>query len=150
RHPRTGEHLCAVRDEEGAARRRRDRAPDETVRLHRGGDRPHAGGNAADHDPGGDPVSSVGPATVRPFERSLPPVTGLGMAALACAVVSGVVVASQVGMDDPPLVVPTVFVAAALLLEIAAVVVLVRIRPFAWDRFRLVFSVGLAAYVLQS
>ena len=95
-------------------------------------------------------MSSLGPAGVRPFERSMPPVTGLGMASLACAVVSGVIVASQVGMDDPPMVVPTMFVAAALLLEIATVVVLVRIRPFAWDRFRLVFSVGLAAYVLQS
>ena len=32
-------------------------------------------------------MSTLGPAGVRPFERSLPPVTGLGMAALACAVV---------------------------------------------------------------
>lgn len=95
-------------------------------------------------------MSTLGPAGVRPFERSMPPVTGLGMASLACAVVSGVIVASQVGMDDPPMVVPTMFVAAALLLEIATVVVLVRIRPFAWDRFRLVFSVGLAAYVLRA
>lgn len=95
-------------------------------------------------------MSAAAPGTLRPFERSLPPVTGLGMAALACAVVGGVIVAAQVGMDDPSLVVPAVFVAAGLLLEVVAVVALVSIRPFAWDRFRLVFSVGLAAYVLQS
>lgn len=86
----------------------------------------------------------------RPFERRLPPIVGLAMAALTFAVVGGVIVAAQFGLTGASLVVPAVFVVGALVLEAITVVVMARIRPFAWVRFRQVFLIALAAYVLQS
>jgi hypothetical protein len=46
--------------------------------------------------------------------------------------------------------VPTGFMVGAIVLELAAIVMLVTIRPFAWDRFFLVLGWTLLAYVLQS
>lgn len=85
----------------------------------------------------------------RPFERRLPPVVGLGMGALTLAVVGGIIVAAQFG-TDASLLVPSIFVGGALVIEVSAVVVLATIRPFAWRRFRQVFLATLTAYVIQS
>lgn len=85
----------------------------------------------------------------RPFNRKMPPVVGLGMAALSLAVIGGVLVAAQIG-TEPSLVLPRVLVTVALVLEAVAVVMMVRVRPFAWAVFRKVFGVALCAYIVQS
>lgn len=95
-------------------------------------------------------MTDVATTWTRPFERRLPPVVGLGMASLTLAVVGGIIVASQFGVEGASLVVPGVFVGGSLLLEVVAAVVLATIRPFAWDRFRQVFLIALAAYVVQA
>lgn len=97
-----------------------------------------------------EPTISAAHGTVRPFERSMPPVVPVAMASLSLAVVGGVIVSAGAGLEDPSLVVPTGFVAGAVLFELVAVVMAATIRPFAWDRFRLVFGWSLLAYVIQS
>lgn len=93
--------------------------------------------------------SSVRAGHVRPFERRLPPVIPVAMVALGFAVTTGVLLAAQV-TGEPSLVLPTVLAAAAVALEIVAVVMAVNIRPFAWGRFRQVALWALLAYVAQS
>lgn len=85
----------------------------------------------------------------RPFERTMPPVIGLGMAALTLAIIGGVLIASQIG-TEPSLTLPRVLVVIALVVEAIAVVIMIRVRPFAWGLFRKVFGVALCAYVVQS
>ena len=85
---------------------------------------------------------------VRPFERKLPPVVGVAMVALAFAVTGGVILAGQ-PVQHPSLVGPTVLEGGALVLELVSIVMMLRIRPFAWDRFRLVFGWAFLAYVIQ-
>lgn len=92
---------------------------------------------------------SAAPDVVRPFERPMPPIVAIGMSALSLAVISGVLVAGQIG-GQPSLTLPAVLVVIGLLLEIVSVAFLVRIRPLAWWRFRTVFGWTLLAYVLQS
>lgn len=94
-------------------------------------------------------MSSVTDAPVRPFERKLPPVVPVAMLGLTLAITGGVIVVGQIG-EKPSLAVPTVFMSGAIILELAAIVMLVTIRPFAWPRFALVFRWTLLAYVLQS
>ncbi len=95
-----------------------------------------------------DTGTGSGAAPMRPFERKLPPVVGVSMVALACAVVAGVILAALV-FQHTSLVVPTIFVVAALVLEATAIGMMVSIRPFAWDRFRLVFGWAFVAYAIQ-
>lgn len=90
-----------------------------------------------------------GPVATRPFDRVLPPVVPVAMAALALAVSGGVIVAAGAAMN-PSLVLPTVLVVGAIVLELAAVVMSLLIRPFAWGRFVQVFLWALLAYAVQS
>lgn len=94
-------------------------------------------------------MSSVAAAPVRPFERKFPPVVVAAMVGLTLAITGGVLVVAQMG-EKQSLAVPTGFMAGAIVLELAAIVMLVTIRPFAWDRFFLVLGWTLLAYVLQS
>jgi len=91
----------------------------------------------------------VGPPTELPFDRKLPPVIGVSMAALTLAVTGGVILAAQ-AMSRPSLTLPTVLEIAAVALELAAVGMLISIRPFAWGRFRQVFGFALIAYIIQA
>jgi hypothetical protein len=93
-------------------------------------------------------MSAVEVAAVRPFERKFPPVVGVAMLALALAVTGGVILAGQ-AQEHPSVTTPGVLEVGAIVLELAAFVMLARIRPFAWDRFRLVFAWALVAYVIQ-
>lgn len=88
-------------------------------------------------------------AHARPFERRVPPVIPVAMTALGLAITAGVILAAQ-AMVQPSLVLPAVLIAAAVALEITAVVLAATIRPFAWSRFRQVGAWTLLAYVLQS
>lgn len=94
-------------------------------------------------------LSTPAADTVRPFERKVPPVVGLGMGALTAAITGGVLMVSQIE-EEPALLVPGVLMGAAITLEIVAVVLLVTIRPFAWSRFTQVFGWALLAYLFQS
>ncbi len=93
-------------------------------------------------------MSAVDVAAVRPLERKFPPVVPVAMVALALAVVGGVILAGQ-AMEHPSVTLPAALEVAAIALELVAVVLLVRIRPFAWQRFGQVFAVALIAYVVQ-
>ncbi|MEI2639295.1 MAG: hypothetical protein V9F03_09900 [Microthrixaceae bacterium] len=93
---------------------------------------------------------SAAPDVVRPFERPMPPIVAIGMSALSLAVISGVLVAGQIG-GQPSLTLPAVLVVIGTSCwRLVSVAFLVRIRPFAWWRFRTVFGWTLLAYVLQS
>ncbi|MFN8037317.1 MAG: hypothetical protein U0V73_15455 [Acidimicrobiia bacterium] len=94
-------------------------------------------------------MSAVLPPPVRPFERKLPPVVGLSMVALALAVIGGIVISARIG-EKMSLVLPIALAVAAGVLELAAIVIMARIRPFAWDRFLLVGKWALLAYVIQA
>lgn len=89
-------------------------------------------------------------APVRPFDRKLPPVVEVAMVGLAAAVTGGVILAAQSTENDPSLVLPTILMAVAVVLELAAAVLALRIRPFAWDRFRQVYLWGFVAYAIQA
>jgi hypothetical protein len=88
-------------------------------------------------------------ASTRPFERKMPPVVEVAMVALAAAVTGGVILAAQ-ATEEPSLTIPTILMVAAAVLELVAAVLLVRIRPFAWDRFRLVYGWAFVAYAIQA
>ena len=94
-------------------------------------------------------MSATAAGVLRPFERKFPPVVAIGMVALTLAVTGGVLVVSQIG-EDPALLVPSILMGGAIVLEIVAIVMLVTIRPFAWDRFAQVFRWALLAYIAQS
>lgn len=89
------------------------------------------------------------PGAQRPFTRSMPPVIGLGMAALTLAIIGGVLIASQIG-TELSLGLPSVLVVVALVVEVVAVAIMIRISPFAWGLFGKVFGVALCAYLVQS
>ncbi|MCZ7536537.1 MAG: hypothetical protein M5T61_11950 [Acidimicrobiia bacterium] len=94
-------------------------------------------------------MSTTAVTAVRPFERKLVPVVGIGMAALTSAITGGILVAAQIG-EEPELVLPSVLMGAAIVLETTAIVMLVTIRPFAWTRFAQVLRWALLAYVFQA
>ena len=90
-------------------------------------------------------MSAVSAVPVRPFDRKLPPVVIVAMVGLTMAITGGVLVVAQIG-QKPSLAVPTGFMVGAIALELAAIGMLVTIRPFAWDRFFLVLGWALLAY----
>lgn len=93
-------------------------------------------------------MTAVDVATVRPFERTMPPVVPVAMVALALAVTGGIFLAAN-ALQDPSLALPATLEIAAIVLEIVAYVMAARIRPFAWDRFRQVYLWAFLAYAIQ-
>lgn len=80
-------------------------------------------------------------------DRPLPPVTQLGVAALVLVVAAGIYLAAGAGRD-PSLVPAIVLVAAAGVLVLLAVVLLARVREFAWAKFRMVYGWALLEYAV--
>ncbi|HZU75383.1 MAG TPA: hypothetical protein VFA70_01375 [Dehalococcoidia bacterium] len=80
-------------------------------------------------------------------ERRLPPITAIAVLAMALVIVGGIDIAAQIP-GQPALAPPAVLTALAAALLVADLVILSRVRPFAWRRFRLVFGCTLAAYVV--
>lgn len=78
-------------------------------------------------------------------ERSLPPVAELAIATMVLVVVGGTFIAAHIPRDVP-LLLPTVLMVVAYGIFIVNVFLLSRVRDFAWDVFRLVFSRSLAGY----
>ncbi len=92
--------------------------------------------------PGHDPAAAVS-------GRRIPPVTELAVASLALVVVGGIVMASYVPRR-PPLGIPIALLAASGLLMATNVVMLKRLKTFAWDAFFLVGRWAFLAYVVAA
>lgn len=81
------------------------------------------------------------------MRRRLPPVAELTVGSMALVIVGGIWMASHLPAR-PPLGPALGLLIAGVVLLATAVVLLARIRPFAWDRLFLVARWALAAYVV--
>jgi len=99
-------------------------------------------GAAAPGSPG-----SGAPAGGSLARRQLPPVAGLAVASIALMLIGAIYLAAQFP-GHPALALPVSLVGAGALLTIAALVLLSRIRPFAWPVFFLVFRWPLLSYLV--
>jgi hypothetical protein len=81
--------------------------------------------------------------------RRFPPVAELATVSLAMVVVGGILLASYVPRR-PPLGLPTALACIGAALILASVVLLSRLRDFAWGRFFAVFRWALLAYVISA
>ena len=80
--------------------------------------------------------------------RRLPPIAEIAVAAMALIIIGGITLASRLPRPAPlPLLVALLAVAAALVL--ADVVLLARLRDFAWPVFFLVAKWSLLAYAVM-
>src|SRR5947209_5833369 len=91
--------------------------------------------------------NAVQSATPHASERSLPPIAEMATGSLALIVIGGIYLAAHVP-HTVPLVLPVVLLVVASVVLGAAVVMLSRVRPFAWTRFFQVFRWTLLAYVI--
>ena len=94
---------------------------------------------------GGDPAATL----AQPSSRRLPPVAELAIVSLALVVVGGILMASYVPRR-PPLAAPIALTAVSAALLLSGGYLASRLRPFAWDRFFLVFRWALLAYVISA
>jgi hypothetical protein len=78
-----------------------------------------------------------------------PPVAEVAMVPLVLVIIGGVVMASYVPRR-PPLAIPTLLLVVAGAVMLWNIVVLARLREFAWDTFFLVFRYALVAYVISA
>lgn len=85
------------------------------------------------------------PSSVR--DRRLPPVAEVAVASICMMLIGGVYLAAQLP-GRPSLVPPVTLVVLGGGLTVADMVVLGRIRPFAWSAFFLVLRWALAAYLV--
>ncbi len=88
------------------------------------------------------------PATIA-SSRKFPPVAELAIGSLAVIVVGGIYMAASFP-QRPDLVLPIALLAIGAALLAAAVVLLLRWRPFAWATFSLVARWALLAYVISA
>lgn len=87
------------------------------------------------------------PAPSPGSDRKLPPVAETAVVSICLMLVGGIYLAAQLP-GHPGLVLPAVLVGAGGLLTVADLVVLSRIRPFAWGTFFLVIKWALVAYAV--
>jgi hypothetical protein len=80
-------------------------------------------------------------------ERSLPPVTQLGVVSMALIVAGGISIASKLP-GHVPLTLPILLLAASALVMVANVVALSRVDGFNWDAFFGVAKWALVAYAV--
>ena len=92
-------------------------------------------------------VSAAAPASV--LSRRFPPVAGLTTVSLGLVVIGGILMASY-APRRPPLGVPVAITVVSTLLLLVSSYLTCRLRPFAWDRFFLVFWWALLAYVISA
>lgn len=90
--------------------------------------------------------SVVGP-TKGAADRRLPPIAEVAVASMVLMFVGGIYLAAHLPRH-PPLGTPAGLVIAGGVLTLADMVMLSRIRPFAWDTFFLVVRWALLAYVV--
>jgi len=82
-------------------------------------------------------------------ERALPPVTALGMASLALILAGGIYLAAHLPRQVPLAPAVVLLIASALVLAIN-LVLLARVRDFAWGTFFTVGKWALLAYVITA
>ncbi len=82
-------------------------------------------------------------------DRTFPPVAWLTTGALALVVIGGIVLASY-APRRAPLGPVAALLGLAVALLVAVVVILSRLRNFAWSTFALVFKWALLAYVIEA
>jgi hypothetical protein len=92
-------------------------------------------------------AAATGAPASSPADRGLPPVAELAVASVALMLTGGVYLAAHLP-GHPGLAVPVATVAAGALLTAVDLVLLSRIRPFAWPVFFLVFRWALVAYLV--
>jgi hypothetical protein len=80
-------------------------------------------------------------------QAQLPPVARLATVTLALVVVGGVYMAAQIG-HPATLVPPVILAIAAGLVLLVNIVLLARIKAFAWNKFFQVFGWALVAYLV--
>lgn len=83
------------------------------------------------------------------LSRRFPPVAGLATVSLGLVVVGGILMASY-APRRPPLGVPVAIAVVSAALLLVSCFLTSRLRPFAWDRFFLVFRWALLAYVISA
>jgi hypothetical protein len=93
----------------------------------------------------GDPAALA----AQPASRRFPPVAGLAIVSLALVIIGGILMASYIPRR-PPLGVPVAIAVVSAAALLAGSFLLSRLRPFAWDRFFLVFRWALLAYVISA
>jgi hypothetical protein len=79
--------------------------------------------------------------------RRLPPVAEIAVASVALMLIGGIDLAARVP-GRPSVAIPAGFVGAGAILTMVDIVVLSRIRPFAWSVFFLVMRWALLAYLV--
>ena len=90
---------------------------------------------------------SGAPGPTTPAGRRLPPVTEMAMASMSLVIVSGIYLAAHLPRRAP--LGPSVaLLAASGAVFLAALVLVGRVRPFAWDVFFRVAGWALAAYLV--
>jgi hypothetical protein len=82
-------------------------------------------------------------------ERTLPPVTELAMTSLALIIVGGIYLASHLP-QHVPLTPAIVLLAASTLILLVNLVLLARVKDFAWNRFFTVGKWALLAYAITA
>jgi hypothetical protein len=92
------------------------------------------------------PLIETQPQTSEPARR-LPPIAELAVLSVALMLSGGIYLAAHLPRH-PPLAPAVGLLVAGGALSIAAVALLVRIKPFAWDTFFLVARWALVAYVV--
>lgn len=80
-------------------------------------------------------------------DQSLPPVTEMSVGTLVLVVIGGIVVAARLP-HQAPLVVPIILLVAAAALMAANVILLSRVRDFAWHTFFTVVKYAVLAYIV--
>jgi hypothetical protein len=81
--------------------------------------------------------------------RKFPPIAEFVVGSLALVIIGGIYMAAKFPRR-PPLGIPIALLAGSFVLFAVAVVMLTRLRDFAWDRFSLVFRWALLAYIVQA
>ena len=92
-------------------------------------------------------VPAAAPASA--LSRRFPPIAGLTTVSLGLVVVGGILMASY-APRRPPLGVPVAVTVVSAVLLLVSAYLTARLRPFAWDRFFLVFRWALLAYVISA
>ncbi len=80
-------------------------------------------------------------------DRKLPPVAETAVASICLMLIGGIYLAAKLP-GHPGLVLPVALVIAGGALTVGAMVMLARIRPFAWPTFFLVIKWALLAYLV--
>ena len=92
-------------------------------------------------------IPAAAPSSV--LSRRFPPVAELTTVSLGLVVIGGILMASY-APRRPPLGAPVAITVASAVLLLASAYLTSRVRPFAWDRFFLVFRWALLAYVISA